>query len=389
MKPTRSHFPENALSSPGAGANLNPYALGRRRFVKLTGGALALGLIGRAGASVLAKSSLFSSSGNGRVLVVIHLKGGNDGLNTVVPWASDDYRHARPTLALGAEEVLKIDDGVWLHAAAQPLASLYRDGHLAIVNDVGCARPSLSHFRASEIWHTASGPGEILASGWLARTQFALGSGPAWAFDAPTDDASFARMRPSAWSLGDADELSRFGLAPSPLSARIDREKFTDQTNFGATLQQIAETLPARRGSQIVHITLDGFDTHFEQRARHAALLSACAQGLASFHHTLERLGVSERVLALTYSEFGRTAAENAAAGTDHGTTGPVFVTGSPVKGGFFGPRPWFDLASPTVTAPAIDFRRVYATVIERWLGTNAERALGSSFEAIDFLRAV
>jgi uncharacterized protein (DUF1501 family) len=374
----------------------------------------------------------------GRILVVIQLDGGNDGLNTVVPHGDDAYRRSRPKLALKADELKPIDDRVGLHPSLGGFSKLLEDGRLAVVQSVGYPNPNRSHFESMAIWHTARlGPG-VEAAGWLAR---AIDAGPPIAgADAPAlhiaDDSlpqalrggrqyvpSLSRVEQFRRRLGvpeDAgaaeqrDALDRIAAldagTPNPLlqfvarstlvsyasSARLEEALRGDDdagqypTFYGLAqrLKLIARLIRAGLSTSIYYAHLGGFDTHANQAARHANLLREMGDSLRAFQADLDRSGDGERVLVLVFSEFGRRLRENASGGTDHGTAAPVFLLGSAVAGGLHGPYPDLDDLEDGDPKHAIDFRRVYATALERWLGLPAEPVLGVDFEAMPLVRA-
>ncbi|MBX3738016.1 MAG: DUF1501 domain-containing protein [Candidatus Didemnitutus sp.] len=282
-------------------------SISRRAFVR------ALGLAGAAAAAApLVNAGVFRASARGpRTLVLIHLAGGHDGWNTFVPVDSDDYHRARPTLALRRSDLLRLDETLWLNRAASDLAPLFERGEFGVVPRVGFAPLSLSHYRATQIWLGGSAPDEVVTTPWFAR-----------------GDAAVTELR------GD----------------------------FSAALVRVGAEAAARDRSEVFFVRLEGFDTHFDQRAAHDAAVAEFACGVAQLQRTLARRGVADRVLTVAFSEFGRTLAENEFGGTDHAPLGQCYFIGKTVRGG------WRDPIDSLAAMPAVDHRRVIATG-ENWLG--------------------
>jgi uncharacterized protein (DUF1501 family) len=364
------------------------------------------------------------------ILVVVQLTGGNDGLNTVVPFADENYRRLRPKLHLADARLHKLDDRVGLHPSLEALARLFKEGSAAIVQGVGYPHPNRSHFESMAIWHTAPtdlqlerGKPTIARGGWLARAIDRQDGGASSALRVGSSEMPQALLgsRVPVPSLASLEELkSREGLldreaakaqlagwrsaesAANPLLQAAARgavaveataaeiEKIAPRSTtvgypdyeLGQRLRLIAELVRAGFETTIYYTELGGFDTHANQANRHSGLLSQFGRSLAAFVDDIER-NADRRVSVLAFSEFGRRAAENASAGTDHGTAGPVFLAGSGLAGGLHGPHP--DLANLVDGDPvfAVDFRQVYATVLEDWLDVGSEPVLGQKFERL------
>jgi uncharacterized protein (DUF1501 family) len=365
-------------------------------------------------------------------LVVVLLAGGNDGLNTVVPYTEPLYYELRPQLAVPASDVLPLDGAVGLHPALAPLKARFDAGQLAIVQGVGYPNPDRSHFRAMDIWQTAD-PQAYARDGWLGRylagctcgtpTQpAAVSLGPTvpralWtesvfvpsltsleAYRFQTDsrypgdraarlqalaelNARHEAIRPYAEfiaqqslnALASADELQQVaGRWSTPVS-------YPD-TPFARGLQQIGRLIAGDLGARVYFIQLGGFDTHANQRPVQDRLLDVLASGLEAFQQDLEAMGKADHVLTMTFSEFGRRVQQNGSQGTDHGTAEPLFVLGAGVRGGLYGQPPRLDDTERGDLRFTVDFRAVYATVLERWLGAPAETVLGASYPLLDFL---
>lgn len=267
-----------------------------------------LGTVGAATVTAFAPVSAFadrSPAGYANLLVLVELKGGNDGLNSVVPYADAAYYELRPRLAIPREQVLQLDQGTGLNPALEPLMPLWKKGELAIVQSVGYPDANLSH---------------------------------------------------------------------SP---------------FGNAIRTAAQVAASRAGVAAVKVSLGGFDTHSNQPGQHARLLKELAEGLVTLRAALLEIGRWDSALVMTYAEFGRRPRENLSRGTDHGTANAHFVLGGRVRGGLYGREPGLSRLDGNGNMPfAVDFRDLYATVLERWWGVDSARALNDRFAPVGLLRA-
>ena len=353
-----------------------------------------------------------------RLLVLIELKGGNDGLNTVVPYADPEYSSLRPRLALPRDQVLQLDARTGLHSALEPLMGLWKDRGLAVVQGVGYPNANLSHFRSIEIWDTASKSEEYLADGWLARAFAASPPPKSYAADAVVVGASdmgpFAGGGARAVALANTEQFLRQAKLAGPVAqprnaalahimrveqdimqaaAHLDaghvfRTEFP-QGAFGNAVRTAAQVIAGKAGVAAVRLTLNGFDTHSNQLPVQARLLKELADGIVALKGALTELGRWDSTLVMTYAEFGRRPRQNQSGGTDHGTASAHFVTGGRVKGGLYGVPPALDRLDGNGNLPfAVDFRDLYATVLERWWSTGSTAALGGRFAPLDILRA-
>jgi len=354
-----------------------------------------------------------------RLLVLVELKGGNDGLNTVVPLADPAYRRLRPRIAVARDSLLAVSDAAGLHPSLGKLMPLWTAGELAIVQGLGYPDPSLSHFRSIEIWDTASGSGDYLESGWLSRAfgknpspaGFAadgvvvgsadLGplSGPGVRAIALTDPEDFLRSarlaraldrRSANTSLAHILKVER-DIAQSAERLGPGRELRTafPAGPFGGAIRTAARLAANPQGVSVIRVSLSGFDTHASQPGTHEALLRQLGDGLSALRAALEETGRWADTLVATYSEFGRRPKENASAGTDHGTASVHFVMGGPVKGGLYGVSPRLDrLDGQGNLEFTVDFRRYYATLLEGAWGGDRASVLGGDFEPLGFVRA-
>ncbi len=373
---------------------------------------------------------------DGRVLVVIQLDGGNDGINTLIPFADPGYARHRRELRLPADKLLKLNREFGLHPAMGAMAKLWESGRLAIVQGVGYPNPSRSHFKSMAIWQTANvdlpcGRADAedeqtrAALGWLGkaldgRARPADGA-PALAFvgkeavpvalrgrrsvavdlSRPEEFTLAGRTDPKkavAGVEGDSD-LAAF-VRRSTLDAYTSSDRVIgllggrdDTARYPATalaghLRTVARLIKGGIGTRVFDTIQGSYDTHVYQLNRHAELLGEFAGAVGAFLEDLAGAKLAERVVVLAFSEFGRRVAENDSRGTDHGTAGPVFLAGSPVKGGLAGEAPrLLDLQDGDLKM-TVDFRRVYASVLEGWLGVPGKGVLGGEHEGIALFRS-
>lgn len=363
-----------------------------------------------------------AASVSDRVLVLVELKGGNDGLNTVVPYADPAYAALRPTLALKPDVVLPLDDKVGLHPALAPLMPLWAQGELAVLQGLGYPSPNLSHFRSIEIWDSASASDEYLDDGWVARAMaaglrdrarfttegVALGSaGPgalrgARAVAIGNVDAFVAQSRlvRSVDGRGspalahvlrvEADVMQAADGLRTPPATPLATE--FPAGAFGQAVRATCRIVAGQAGQggvPVFHLSLGSFDTHQQQAGTHAGLLKQLAEGLVALRAGLVEAGAWDRTLVLTYSEFGRRARENQSRGTDHGTASSHFALGGAVKGGLIGTMPELERLDATQNlVHTSDFRQVYATIARQWWGVPPEKVIRGRFDPLPFLRA-
>ena len=364
--------------------------------------------------------ALRAAGASDRILILVELKGGNDGLNTVIPYADPLYAQLRPTLAIAPGDVLRLDGQTGLHPELKPLLALWEQDELAIVQGVGYPQPNLSHFRSIEIWDTASGSGEYLGDGWLSRGMKA-GLASTATFTAEgvrigsSDFGPLAGAR--AIALNNPEAFVEQARLASPRSAhgnpalqhllrveadvsqaaeglRAERHPFTTsfpQGAFGNGVRAAAQVIASQRGRggvPVLTLTLGSFDTHQNQLNLHATLLRQLAEGLVALRLALSELGVWDRTLVMTFSEFGRRPRQNQSNGTDHGTAAPHFIAGGAVRGGLYGQAAELsrlDAAQNLVFTT--DFRQLYAGVARHWWGVNPESVVRGRFEPLRFLR--
>jgi uncharacterized protein (DUF1501 family) len=363
---------------------------------------------------------------NKRILVVIQLDGGNDGINTVVPYADEGYSKHRRVLRLPTGQLVKINDQVGLHPSMGEAGKLLESQRLAIVQGVGYPNPNRSHFQSMAIWQTARLDPEERSLGWLGRALDSsqrlngvpdavyIGSGTLPLTLNGRYAVASTLTRPEDFILTPGSDRGRVaaGMQPkedlaafvqrSALDAYATAERMTEvlrapdsssgypPTNLASQLRLVARLIKIDLGTRVFYTRQAGYDTHATQFGTHASLLSELAGGLRAFLDDLAAAKLAERVLVLVFSEFGRTVVENASAGTDHGTAGPVFLAGPAVKAGLIGATPSLVDLDPRFgdLRTTIDFRRVYATVLEAWLNVSCQPVLNGPFEKLPLFRA-
>ena len=413
----------------------------RRSFLGASIGGTAGLAIGGALPGSWMQSLAASELKEDRILIVIQLSGGNDGLNTVVPYRHDDYRKARPKLGIPTADVLKIDDDFGFHPTMGGIHKLLEDGRFSIVQGVGYASPNRSHFESMDIWHTCHRKEERTGEGWLGRwivstqdksdsdarglhlgaeqqpialagrgiqvpsvatiDQFRLnvdGGELLGNRSMAEEDSEKAKMESKAGLAPDSDPLLGFLEASTQAaleaSARLEKAMKTaddggdfPQTQLGEKLRVISRLILAGISTKVYYVTLDGFDTHSQQPLAHAGLLRQWSDALSSFVKRMEQAGQSERVLVMTFSEFGRRVAENASEGTDHGAAAPLYFSGPKLDQPFVGALPSLTDLEDGDLKFHTDFRQVYATVIENWLGGSSESILGGKYEKLSLFK--
>jgi uncharacterized protein (DUF1501 family) len=371
----------------------------------------------------LARTARAARSGrDGRVLVVLQLDGGNDGINTIVPFGDEAYAKYRRALRLPADKLIRIDEGIGLHPSMRAAAELLESGRLAIVQGVGYPNPNRSHFESMAIWQTArpGRPGRDVP-GWLGRALDAAPreSGPAAVHvgDENLPRALVAR-RAIATSFADASDLGLSLPAPPPgetppgdsLAAFVNRTvtgayataaelgaavargsdagaRYPD-TSLARRLGLVARSIKAGSPARVYYLLQPGYDTHAVQLPTQSRLLREFSEAVRAFLDDLAASRLAERVLLLAFSEFGRRPDENGSLGTDHGTAGPIFLAGPAVKAGVYGSTPLLRDLEDGDLRWSTDFRSVYATLLGRWLGLPPEEVLGGPFEILPLLDA-
>lgn len=349
-----------------------------------------------------------------RVLIVVQLDGGNDALNTIVPYADPNYGKLRQRVRLDPKGLVKVNDSIGLHPQLRPLDKLLQAGHLAVIPGVGYPNPNRSHFRSMAIWQTARfDPEEHKGNGWIGRAldpdagqSMLIGTSSTPVALRGRRSSTVALSRPEDLALADSvtaksaidsnpskNDLVEF-VRRQAVDAYAASERLTamsrnrDDANYPSSglaerLRLTARLMKIGLGARVFYTTQGGFDTHASQLFTHQGLMSEFAGAVAAFFADLSAAKLADRVTLLAFSEFGRTIKENASGGTDHGTAGAVFVAGPGIKGGLIGSQPSLtDLVEgePKITT---DFRRIYTTLLADWLKLDARDAVGGEFEKL------
>ena len=359
-------------------------------------------------------------------LVVIQLSGGNDGLNTIVPYGMDTYYQSRKTIALPSKEIIKLDDLQGLNPAMAALKGIYDQGYMSIINSVGYPNPDRSHFRSMDIWQTASDADQFLSSGWIGRY-----------LDSNCRDCQFPY---TAVEVDDTLSLAMKGLTKKGIALkdsatmyRNTREPFfkdvldshdqdlnednlgylyktmietyssadyiqkttrTYQSNqqypqspFANQLKTVSKFINSGLKTRVYYVSLSGFDTHVGQRIQQGRLLKQYADGVAAFVNDLKKNGKLDDTLVMTFSEFGRRVEQNASNGTDHGTANNVFLFGGKLKkAGIYNQAPDLQNLDNGDLKYQVDFREVYASILNKWLDVNDGEVLGRKFAGLDII---
>lgn len=404
----------------------------RREFLRLTGTGIGLLAFSRFAPDFLVQSTLAQTPAPEKdrtILVLVQLAGGNDGLNTVIPFEDANYYRLRPGLGIAKESVLHLNDTIGLHPACSELHTLFKDGKLGVIQNVGYPNPNRSHFRSTDIWETASDSEQIISSGWLGRFLDNTCAG------VPVENADPVAVHlsneiPGAF-LAEHPHPT-FGFNPNQYNRPDNRQNLTLLENlvhhdhpendnasflkqtmmdalvtekrvqkvlgayqpsasypgnpFAQSLRNVAALIAAGLSTRVYFVSLGGFDTHANQINQHQNLLKTLSEGLAAFQKDLEAHKLDGQVLTATFSEFGRRPMENESHGTDHGTAAPLFVMGSSVKAGMHGTAPSLQLERNQDLTFSTDFRQVYATTLDRWLHCPAASVLGKEYQPLAFV---
>ena len=357
-------------------------------------------------------------------LVIIQLAGGNDGLNTIIPHNNDLYYNARPRLAI-TKDIIKLNDNLGFHPSLAPLRSLFDNGELSIINNVGYPNPVRSHFRSMDIWQTASGSEEYLQSGWLGRFLDAHGKKPYNAIE--MDETLSLAMKGEHFNgIATNDYKVLYNTSKDPYFKNVlnhyndahlsehnlrylyqtmieakssanyiyenTKVKLTQevypQNKFAKQLKNVAQFITSRLDTKVFYTSLGGFDTHANQKNKQNILLSQYAESVSAFVKDLKRNEMFDDTLILTFSEFGRRVKQNAANGTDHGSANNVFIIGKKLKkAGFYNDLASLsDLDSNGDLKYEIDFRSVYATIISKWMKVSTEGIINPEQKPLDFI---
>lgn len=367
-----------------------------------------------------------------RVLVLIQLFGGNDGLNTLIPFNDDEYYRVRPNLSIPRNSTIPFSDSQGFHQSLSAIAPMYEEGRMGILQSVGYPDPDLSHFRSTDIWLTGSEPEDYLNSGWVGRSmetvfkhsgELTYPLAVQLGFASPlllrgdqrgtgmsiNNPAQFRRLAGSGKlydtenvpdsPLGDelaftrsvANDAFRYaGAIQEAAQSGTNTVNYPSGMSLGDNLSIVARLIKGNLGAKIYHVVLNGFDTHAEQFDFHSYLLSILAESVDAFTRDLAAAGREEKVMIMTFSEFGRRVEQNGSRGTDHGTSAPLFLFGPGVAGGLYGSRPNLtDLDNFGNLKHQFNFRNVYHTVLQDWFGFSPGRTagvIGEDFQSLGFI---
>ncbi|GAB3915820.1 DUF1501 domain-containing protein [Larkinella terrae] len=374
--------------------------------------------------------SLTGGPSAGKTLVIVQLSGGNDGLNTVVPFRNDIYYRERPTIGIAPDKVLKLNDEIGFNPALEALKGLYDDGLVTVVNNVGYPNPDRSHFRSMDIWQTASDSDKYLTTGWLGRYLDANchGSDCVAHRAIEVDDTlslalkgqelnglalldpkklynqtrsglvtELAHLKPDARLAAANPNISYLykTLAETASSAEFiyDKSKVNrSQTVYPASelgnrLKTVSELITSGVNTNVYYISISGFDTHINQPGQQERLLRQYAEAVAAFTKDLKSTGKLNDVLLMTFSEFGRRVKQNASNGTDHGTANNLFLIGGGLTPGkVFNEAPNLTNLDEGNLKYSVDFRSIYATLLRDWLKVDDVAVLGRKFETLSFV---
>ena len=410
---------------------MNELPLTRREFIRRsTGGGLGFLAFSGVAPSFLAKSALAQTPAPERdrtILVVIQLAGGNDGLNTVVPHTDDRYFHLRPSLAI-QDGLLPLNDDLGFHPACKELHQLFDDGQLSIIQNVGYPNPNRSHFRSTEIWETATSSEDISREGWLGRYFDNACSGSPdeggdptavhvsdiipqsylsekshslfgmkhWGrFDRGGDpsDLAYEKLLEAEHLAGNASYLQHTMMNTLVTERRVESiiSQYKPMAKYPSnklsqSLRRVAALIHAGLETRVYYVSQSGYDTHARQLDRHSQLLAELSGAMQAFQNDLIAHKKDDQVMTMTFSEFGRRPSENGSAGTDHGTSAPLFVMGSKVNGGLLGSAPDLDVDDNEDLKFSTDFRGIYSSVLDRWLDADSNAILGEKFDHVPFV---
>lgn len=356
---------------------------------------------------------------SGKRVIIVQLAGGNDGLNTVIPYQNDLYYKARPGIGLSGSKVIALNDELAWNQKMEPIRDIYEGGYLTIINNVGYPNPNRSHFRSMDIWQSASDSDDYLSTGWVGRYLDNYCSGQpheAIALDeslplalkgkqhkglAFTDPNQLVKQSQipmtQQWSDTPATQHTEATYLRSVRASTLQSAAYLEEklggfqwvtgfpmTDFGKQLQQVAQLITAGVEAPFYYVSLSGFDTHAGQNLLHGRLLNQYAKGMDALYQYLKDKGEWKNTMVLTFSEFGRRVTENASGGTDHGAANPVWLAGGGIKNpGILNDGPDLENLVDGDVAYKVDFRQVYATLLEDWLGQKSNSVLQGTFDSL------
>lgn len=397
--------------------------MNRRKFIQTSGLASASLMLPK---FLKAQQEKLSVDAN-KILVIIQLSGGNDGLNTVVPIENDLYYNARPQISVPKNTTLKLNHELGLHPSLLGFKSLYDDGKMALINNVGYPEPNRSHFRSMDIWQTASDSNEYKTTGWVGR----LLDEKCGDCEMPTqaleidDTLSLALKGTKVKGLAMKDPKRLYATTTNPFISQLSKQseignhhhdnaaylyktlretissseyiyqtskiyhsaKTYPDSEFGKSMKIIAELITSGVNTNVYYISLGSFDTHFNQQKKQATLLQQLSDTLKIFLEDLKSSGKADDVMVMTFSEFGRRVQENASQGTDHGTASQVFLFGNKLKNnGIINEAPNLSDLDDGDLKYSVDFKEIYATLLKKWLQADDQLILNKKYGYLDFL---
>jgi uncharacterized protein (DUF1501 family) len=413
-----------------------PIMFTRRQFLNETLKGSSLVALSSTVPQFVAQTARAATPGKDNILVVVEMTGGNDGLNTVIPYSDDLYHKYRPTLRQTKDVVMRLDDHVGLNSAMQSLRTMWDAGHLAVVQGVGYPNPDRSHFEAMDIWQSAD-PKRETPTGWLARASLemdnkaggvpsihvgqnklplaliatagggaiSIGDQNTFRLEIGSGDSGQQKARrklleevSSSSNKSESDDLLSFvqRRQVQTLTAIDNLQELLEGPNalkrrgyYALTkkLSLVAGLIGKGFGTRIFYVSIDGFDTHAGQAPAHAALLNELSDSIVNFFQTLKESGDAERVRLMTFSEFGRRVQENGSKGTDHGAASCLFVAGPSVKGKVVGKHPSLSDLDAGDLKYHTDFRSIYATLLDTWLSCDSKSVLGQKWNHVAELK--
>lgn len=398
-----------------------------------TGGMIAVGLTTPGWLANLARADVLRRTAGlniakDTILVVCQFSGGNDGLNTVVPYSDPLYKQLRPTIGHAEDKLLKINEQLGFHPSMGSVHNLYKQGKVAIVENVGYPQPNRSHFRSMDIWQTAE-PSKASRYGWIGRhfdEQLHKGNtNPVVAIGLSTEKPlalagkefsipCFASISDINSMVGNTEQekllrdiqgmdamqgsstrvvqqanksaLDAMSILNKQLNTYSSKSTY-EKSSFGNGFKQIAQLVATSPATRVVYFSAGGFDTHAKQAETHEKLLGSFSNAVGTFMEEMEAIGKADKVVIVVFSEFGRRVAENFSNGTDHGAASTMFVIGNKVKGGVYGGIPDLkDLADGDLKYK-IDFREVYAATLDDWMGGDSTAVLGQKFTPLSVFK--
>ena len=386
--------------------------MNRREFLKVCGTVLMC-----QSSPFLLKSVLAKQKAVQRLLVLVELKGGNDGLNMLVPFTEPKYFQLRPKLAVKRDRVLQVSETLGFNPQLTPLMDIWKQKQLAIISGVGYPQPNRSHFRSIDIWDTGSSSKEYLREGWLARLLPHIPKSATATADGATVGSGAGPLAGGDFNVIVMRKVERFFRQAQKVQAiEVDTENPAlshilsvqnhlnrtatllkqriatagrlstpfPKTVIGRNLETAAKLIACHADIPVIKVSQGGFDTHANQQSIHDRLLGQLAEALAAFRNAMLETGMWLQVVVMTYSEFGRRPAENGSRGTDHGTAAPHLMLGGNIKGGLYGVQPSLvDLENGDLKFN-VDFRSLYTTIARRWFGVSAEFLNGRIYALID-----